>query len=116
MPDEDVERFAPENWLLDWAVLNQPGRIGYQLDLFGDYRTNVELYPAFQRFFREWQPPTLITWGRYDPFFTVAGAEAYRRDLPDAELHLLDAGHFALESHAPQIISHIREFLARCLV
>ena len=112
-PEGEIERFAPESWVLDWHRMAQPGSIDYQLDLFGDYKSNVDLYPAFQAFFRERRPPALIAWGRYDPFFTVQGAEAYLRDLPDAELHFVDAGHFALESHAPDLIALIRDFLGR---
>jgi pimeloyl-ACP methyl ester carboxylesterase len=107
-----VELVSPDSWMLDWSLLSRPGNIDLQLDLFGDYRTNVALYPQFQAFFREHRPPTLITWGRHDPLFTVAGAEAYRRDLPHAELHLLDAGHFALETNGPEIAGHIQRFLA----
>lgn len=115
VPEDQVELLSPDTWMLDWALLNRPGNIDLQLDLFGDYQSNVALYPAFQNFFRAQRPPTLIAWGRHDPFFTVAGAEAYRRDLPDAELHLLDASHFALETHGPRIASLIRDFLARRL-
>ena len=113
IPEDQIDRFAPDNWMLDWTLLARPGNVDLQLDLFGDYQTNVALYPDFQEFFRDRRPPTLIVWGRHDPFFTVAGAEAYRRDLPDAELHVLDAGHFALESHGPTITALIRDFLAR---
>lgn len=112
LSDAQVELVSPDSWMLDWSLLSRPGNIDLQLDLFGDYRTNVALYPQFQAFFRGHRPPTLITWGRHDPLFTVAGAEAYRRDQPDAELHLLDAGHFALETHGPEIAAHIRRFLA----
>ncbi|HKY89619.1 MAG TPA: alpha/beta hydrolase [Nevskiaceae bacterium] len=116
LPDAIAARIAPESWTLDWALLSRPGNIDAQLDLFGDYRTNVELYPRFQSFFRERRPPTLVVWGRFDPFFTLAGAQAYRRDLPDAELHILDAGHFALETDAPRIAQLTRDFLARRVV
>jgi len=102
---------SPDTWMLDWSLLSRPGNIELQLDLFGDYQTNVVLYPQFHAFFRERRPPTLITWGRFDPLFTVAGAQAYQRDLPHAELHLLDAGHFALETHGAEIAAHIRRFL-----
>jgi pimeloyl-ACP methyl ester carboxylesterase len=115
VPTDQVELFSPESWTLDWQLLNRPGNIDLQLDLFYDYRTNVELYSSFHQFFRELQPAMLIPWGRFDPFFTVAGAEAYLRDLPKAELHLLDAGHFALESHSSEIIALARDFLARNL-
>lgn len=112
LSDAQATLVSPDSWTLDWALLSRPGNIDLQLDLFGDYQTNLALYPQFQAFFRERRPPTLITWGRHDPIFTVAGAEAYRRDLPDAELHLLDAGHFALETHGQEIAAHIRRFLA----
>lgn len=115
VPADQIELFSPESWALDWQLLNRPGNIDLQLDLFYDYRTNVELYPSFHRFFRERQPAMLIPWGRFDPFFTVAGAEAYLKDLRKAELHLLDAGHFALESHADRIIALTRDFLSRNL-
>jgi len=108
-----LDRLAPDNWELDWARLSRPGNVDVQLDLFGDYRTNVALYPDFQRFLRERRPPTLVLWGRNDPFFTVAGARAFLRDVPAAELHLLDGSHFLLETHGPHAIRRIRDFLAR---
>jgi pimeloyl-ACP methyl ester carboxylesterase len=111
LSDAQVELVSPDAWMLDWSLLSRPGNIDLQLDLFGDYRTNVALYPEFQGFFRKHRPPTLIVWGRSDPFFTVAGAQAYRRDLPNAELHLLDAGHFALETNGTEIAAHIRRYL-----
>jgi pimeloyl-ACP methyl ester carboxylesterase len=111
-----IERIAPETWWLDAALLARPGNTDMQLDLFADYAGNLELYPRFQAFLREQQPPTLIAWGRRDPFFTVDGARAYLRDLPRAELHLLDeASHFALESHGPTIAGLMRDFLGRHL-
>jgi pimeloyl-ACP methyl ester carboxylesterase len=112
---EQIELIAPDTWTLDWTLLNREGGVDLQLDLFGDYRTNLDLYPAFHDFFRRRQPPTLIVWGRNDPFFTVAGAEAYLRDLPHAELHLFDASHFALETHGDAIAQLIRAFLRRNL-
>jgi pimeloyl-ACP methyl ester carboxylesterase len=81
------------------------------MDLLYDYRTNVQLYPLFQEFFREYRPPTLIVWGKNDAMFPPAGAVAYRRDLPDAEMHLLDTGHFALETHGEEIAARIETFL-----
>jgi pimeloyl-ACP methyl ester carboxylesterase len=113
MPAHLIERFSPDTWTLDWSLLQRPGNIDMQLDLFGDYQHNVALYPRIQQMFREQQFPTLIVWGRHDVFFTPAGAQAYRRDLPDAHLRLLDAGHFALETHAVQIAAAILEFLPR---
>lgn len=115
VPEAQLTRFAPESWTLDWARLSRPGNLDVQIGLFGDYRGNVELYPRFQDFLRTRRPPTLIVWGRHDPFFTEAGARAYLRDVPDAELHLLNAGHFALETHSAEIAKLMRDFLARRL-
>lgn len=104
---------APESWELDSARLARPGNDEIQLDLFLDYSSNVALYPKFQEYFRAWRPPLLAVWGKNDPFFLPAGAEAYRRDIPHAEIHLFDTGHFALETHHREIASVIREFLDR---
>ena len=113
--EDQLELLEPDTWTLDRALLARAGNRNLQLDLFADYQTNVALYPRFQAFFREHRPPTLIVWGQRDPFFTLAGARAYLRDLPDAELHLLDAGHFALETHGAEIATVIRDFLRRHL-
>ena len=91
-------------------LLDRPGNQDIQLALFYDYRTNVPLYPRWQRYFREHQPPTLIVWGEHDPIFPAEGAHPYLRDLPDAELHLLDTGHFALEEDGERIADLIRTF------
>lgn len=115
VPKDQLERLAPDTWTLDWDKLHRPGNVEVQLDLFGDYKSNVELYPDFQRFFRERQPPTLILWGKDDPFFTVDGARAFLRDLPRAELDLLDASHFTLETHGPYAAHRVRDFLDRKL-
>jgi len=115
VPKELQARFSPDGWTLDASRIGRPGNVDVQLDLFGDYQSNVALYPRFQAFFRAQKPPTLIVWGKHDPFFSVAGARAYLRDLPDAELSLLDAGHFALETHANEIARSIRSFLAKRL-
>jgi pimeloyl-ACP methyl ester carboxylesterase len=111
----DPERLSPDAWTLDSALLARPGNDEIQLDLFGDYKSNVALYPKFQEYFRTKRPPFLAVWGKNDPFFLPAGAEAFRRDNPQAEIHLLDAGHFALESRGPEIAAIIRDFLARCI-
>ena len=113
VPTELIDRLAPDSWTLDWVQLSRPGNREAQIALFGDYRHNVALYPDFQRWMRHYQPPALIIWGRNDPFFTVAGATAYRRDLPRAELHLLEGSHFLLETHGPQACGLIRAFLAK---
>jgi pimeloyl-ACP methyl ester carboxylesterase len=111
----DPSRVSPDAWLHDQALLDRPGIDEIMLDLFKDYGTNVALYPQFQAFFRSRRPPTLIVWGRHDVIFPAEGAHAYLRDLPDAELHLLDSGHFALEDKGGEIASLMLEFLARKL-
>ncbi|HEY5756639.1 MAG TPA: alpha/beta hydrolase [Steroidobacter sp.] len=112
---KDPSRVDPTTWLVDQALLDRPGNAEIQLDLFYDYRTNVELYPKFHEFFRDRQPPTLIVWGRNDKIFPAEGAQAYLRDLPKAELHLLDSGHFALEDQGAEIASLMVSFLNRHL-
>jgi len=111
----DHERVSPDGYTLDIAYMSRPGADEIQLDLVLDYRSNVALYPAFQAYFRERQPPFLAAWGKNDPAFIPAGAQAYRRDLPDAEIHLLDTGHFALETHSEEIAELILRFLARAI-
>ena len=102
---------APESYTLDAALLARPGNEEIQLDLFLDYANNVALYPRFQTYFRAEKPPLLAVWGKNDPFFLPAGAEAFRRDNPNAEVHFYDTGHFALETHADEIAVAIRTFL-----
>lgn len=109
----DPSLVSPDAWTIDQLGLDRPGNDEIQLDLFHDYRTNPPLYPAWQAWLRVAQPPVLVTWGRNDEIFLAAGAEPYRRDVPDAEIHLLDAGHFALESAGPEIAALIRDFLNR---
>lgn len=109
------ERYDPSQWLEEVALLQRHGQDRIQSDLFYDYRTNVAAYPHWQAWLRQFQPPLLVTWGRYDPSFAVAGAEAYRRDVPDAEVHVLDAGHFPLEERLDDIALLIRGFLGRRL-
>ena len=109
----DVSRISPDNWVQDQALLDRPGNRDIQLDLFHDYGTNVPLYPEFQAFFRKYQPPTLIVWGKNDKIFPAAGASPYLRDLPKAELHLLDTGHFALEDKLDVMAPMIHQFLDR---
>ena len=93
----------------------RPGVDEIQLDLFGDYKSNVALYPSFQRYFRTHKPPFLAVWGKNDPFFLPPGAEAFKRDNPTAEVHFYDTGHFALETHVQEIATAIRDFLGRKL-
>jgi len=112
----DRSRVDPSAWVQDQALLDRPGNVEIQLDLFYDYRTNLALYPQFQKFFRERQPPTLIVWGKNDVIFPAAGARAYLKDLPRAELHLLDTGHFALEDQGGEIARLMLDFFGRTLV
>jgi pimeloyl-ACP methyl ester carboxylesterase len=109
----DPAEVAPESYTLDSALLSRPGNDEIQLDLFLDYASNVALYPKFQAYFAEHKPPLLAVWGRNDPFFLPPGAEAFKRDNPNAEVHFFDTGHFALETHAVDIANAIREFLGR---
>jgi pimeloyl-ACP methyl ester carboxylesterase len=111
VPDETL--LSPDGYTLDHALMGRPGNAEVQLDLFRDYATNVALYPQFQAYFRARRPPLLAVWGRNDPFFLPAGAEAYRRDNPDTAVRLLDTGHFALETHAREIAALIIGFLGR---
>ena len=113
--EADTERLAPGSRTLDRALMQRPGNIDMQLDLFGDYRTNVGLYPRFQQFFRSRRPPTLVLWGQEDPFFTVAGARGFLRDMPNAEVELVDASHFLLETHGAFAAHRIGRFLTTSL-
>lgn len=112
---KDVSLVSPDAWTLDQALLDRTGNQEIQLDLFYDYRTNVPLYPQWQAYFRSAKPPTLVVWGKNDKIFVAAGAEPYKRDIPDAEIHMIDTGHFALETNGPEIAGLIREFLGRKL-
>jgi pimeloyl-ACP methyl ester carboxylesterase len=109
VPDPSI--VSPDGQNLDNFYLARPGADEVQLDLFGDYRSNVALYPEFQRYFRAHKPRFLAVWGKNDPFFLPAGAEAFRRDIPNAHVRFFDTGHFALETHCSEIASAIREFL-----
>jgi pimeloyl-ACP methyl ester carboxylesterase len=109
----DPSLVSPDGHTLDNYYLVRPGADEVQLDLFGDYKSNVALYPDFQNYFRTRKPPLLAVWGRNDPFFLPPGAEAFRRDIPDALVRFFDTGHFALETHATEIAAEIRSFLIR---
>jgi len=110
---QDETLVAPEAYHLDFALLARPGNDDIQLDLFLDYASNVALYPRFQDYFRTKKPPLLALWGKNDPFFLPPGAEAFKRDNPNAEVHFYDTGHFALETHAQEIAAAIGDFLDR---
>jgi pimeloyl-ACP methyl ester carboxylesterase len=109
----DPETVAPESYTLDAALLERPGNKDIQLDLFLDYASNLTLYPVFQQYFRDAKPPLLAIWGKHDPFFVPAGADAYRRDNPNAVVEFLDTGHFALETHFEKIASEIGPLMDR---
>jgi pimeloyl-ACP methyl ester carboxylesterase len=106
-----VERYNPDSWTDEVAALSRPGQAAIQGELFYDYRTNVAAYPRWQAWMRSQRPPMLVIWGRYDPSFTLAGATAYREDVPDAEIHILDAGHFALDEKPGEIAGLIGGFM-----
>ena len=109
----DSASVSPDGMSLDNFYLARPGADDVQLDLFGDYKSNVSMYPAFQDYFRTHKPPFLAVWGKHDPFFLPAGASAFKTDIPRADIRFLDTGHFALETHAEPIALAIREFLTR---
>jgi pimeloyl-ACP methyl ester carboxylesterase len=109
--DPNVERYDPDLWTDEFYFLNQPGQADIQSDLFYDYRTNVTSYPAWQAWLRKTQPRLLVLWGKYDQSFELTEPEAYRRDVPAAQVHILDAGHFALDTAADEIANLVREFM-----
>jgi pimeloyl-ACP methyl ester carboxylesterase len=111
---QSPESIAPESYTLDWALLERPGNKEIQLDLFLDYASNVKRYSKFQEYFRTSKSPLLAIWGKNDPFFIPAGAEAFRRDNPNATVQFLDTGHFALETHLEEIALAMRDFLGKC--
>jgi pimeloyl-ACP methyl ester carboxylesterase len=111
----DTTTVSPDGYSLDNFYLARPGADEVQLDLFGDYKSNVALYPTFQKYFKTHQPPLLAVWGKNDPFFLPAGAEAFKRDIPSAVVRFLDTGHFAVETHAAEIAAEIRKFMEKAV-
>jgi pimeloyl-ACP methyl ester carboxylesterase len=109
--DPNVEQYDPDLWTDEFAFLSQPGQADIQSDLFYDYRTNVDAYPKWQAWMREKQPRLMVIWGKYDLSFDISEPEAYRRDVPTADVHVLDAGHFALDTAADQIAALVRDFM-----
>jgi len=107
------EKINPDTWVDEYYFLNQPGQGDIQMDLFFDYQTNLKSYPTWQKWLRDHQPPMLVVWGKYDSSFTVAGAQAYQKDVPNAEVHILDAGHFALDEKSDEVISLTDAFMTR---
>lgn len=112
----DTSSVSPDGYTLEGLHISRPGNVDIQLDLVLDYASNVAMYPVFQEYFREYQPPLLAVWGKNDPFFLPAGALAWKRDLPDADIRFYDTGHFALETHSKEIVPVIREFLKKNIV
>jgi pimeloyl-ACP methyl ester carboxylesterase len=113
VPADHLQFLSPDGWQHDQSLMDREGNAEIQLDLFYDYRTNIPLYPQWQEAFRQYKPPMLVAWGKNDEIFVAPGAEAFKRDLPDAEIHLLDTGHFALETHGGEIAALIKNFLAK---
>ena len=113
VPADRLQFLSPDGWQHDQSLMDREGNAEIQLDLFYDYRTNIPLYPRWQEAFRQYKPPMLLAWGKNDEIFVAPGAEAFKRDLPDAEIHLLDTGHFALETHGPEIAALIKNFLGK---
>ena len=111
VPDPSI--VSPDGYSLDNFYMSRPGADELQLDLFGDYKSNVALYPTFQAYFRTYKPPFLAVWGKNDPFFLPPGAEAFKRDIPNADVRFFETGHFALETHCEEIAAAIRDFLSR---
>jgi pimeloyl-ACP methyl ester carboxylesterase len=113
VPADRIQSLSPDGWQHDQSLMDREGNAEIQLDLFYDYRTNIPLYPQWQETFRQHKPPMLAAWGKNDEIFVAPGAEAFKRDLPDAEIHLLDTGHFALETHGNEMAALIKNFLAK---
>lgn len=111
----DLNNVSPDGYTLEGLHVSKPGMADIQLDLLLDYKSNVEQYPEYQAYFRKYQPPLLAVWGKNDPFFSPEGAQAWKRDIPNAEIHFFDTGHFALETHQSEIIPVIKDFLQRNL-
>jgi len=111
--DPDIEAYNPDLWMDEYAYLNRPGQDQIQSDLIFDYQNNIAAYPKWQSWLRAHQPPTLVVWGKYDPAFTVAGAQAFRKDLPNADIHILDAGHFAMDTKVDEVANLTKAFLVK---
>ncbi len=110
LPDNFLPQLGPELWFLDWALLSRPGNIDMQFDLNRDYSSNLELFGSFQQYFRTHQPPALILWGKYDAFFSLEEAYCYQRDLPNANLHILDGGHMLLLTNFEETSALVHKF------
>jgi pimeloyl-ACP methyl ester carboxylesterase len=112
LPKEMFNRVSPETWLLDWERMRRPGNIDAQFELNCTYKSNIEMFPTFQEYFRTQQPPALVIWGKHDPYYDVKEAQCYKRDLPNADIHLLDGSHMVLETNFDEVLSLIEGFLS----
>ena len=111
LPDHLLSNVSPELWMLDWHLMQRPGNIDMQFELNCDYQSNIKMFPIFQKYFRDHQPPALVIWGKYDAFFDVKEADCYKKDLPAAEVHIVDGGHMALETNFDEVLLLIDNFL-----
>jgi len=111
LPEELLAKVSPELWILNWELLKRPGNLDMQYELNCDFKSNIDLFPRFQKYFRTYQPPALIIWGKYDVFFNVEEAHCYKRDIPNAQVHILNGGHEALETNFDEVLNLIKEFL-----
>lgn len=111
LPDQLHDRVSPETWMLDWDRMSRPGNIEMQYELNCTYKSNIEMFPAFQEYFRIYQPPALVMWGKYEPYFNVNEAHCYKRDLPGAHVHILDGSHMLLETNFDEVVKLITDFL-----
>lgn len=111
LPEELVPRVSPELWMLNWELLKRPGNIDMQYELNCDFKSNIELFPEFQKYFRTYQPPALIIWGKNDIYFSVKEAHCYKRDLPDSQIHIVNGGHESLETNFDEVLVLIRNFM-----
>lgn len=112
LPEELHTRVSPETWMLDWERMSRPGNTDMQFEMNCTYKSNIEMFPVFQEYFRKHQPPALVMWGKYEPYFSVNEAYCYKRDLPDAQIHILDGSHMLLETHFDEVSNLINHFLS----
>jgi pimeloyl-ACP methyl ester carboxylesterase len=113
VPEELLDRVSPETWILDWERMSRPGNLDMQFEMNCTIKSNIEMFPTFQKYFRTHQPPALVIWGKYDPYYDVKEAQCYKRDLPDADIHILDASHMLLETNFDEAVELISAFLSR---
>lgn len=113
LPEELLPTLSPELWVLDWDAMKRPGNLEMQYELNCDYKSHMELYPVYQKYFRTHQPRTIVIWGKYDPFFNAEEAACYKRDLPHAQVHMLNGSHWVLETNFDEVLKLIRDFFKK---